>query len=95
LRDAANPWVFTDLVDEGLDPWDGVRFVAFGGSTEPSHYVDVTETIGLGVESLKAHEVYLAALGMSDPDTFLREFARSVGSQVGVEYATAFEVIWS
>jgi LmbE family N-acetylglucosaminyl deacetylase len=98
VRDAANPWVFTDLVDEGREPWDGVRFVAFGGSTEPSHYVDVTDTIGLGVESLKAHEVYLAALGdgaMSDPDTFLREFARSVGAQVGVEYATAFEVIWS
>jgi LmbE family N-acetylglucosaminyl deacetylase len=97
VRDAANPWVFTELIDEGFEPWSGVRFAALGGSTQPSHYVDVTDTIALGVASLKAHAVYLEALGegpMSDPDTFLRQFARSVGEQVGVEYAASFEVIW-
>ena len=25
VRDAANRWVFTDLADEGLEPWSGVR----------------------------------------------------------------------
>jgi len=97
VRDAANPWVFTELVDEGLPAWTGTRFVAFGGSTQPSHYVDVSDTIDLGVASLRAHAVYLEALGgdMADPDTFLRRAAEGVGAQVGVDHAVAFEVIWS
>lgn len=33
--DAGNPWVFPELVDEGFPPWDGVRFVAVGGSRSP------------------------------------------------------------
>lgn len=97
VRDAANPWVFTELVDEGLPAWTGTRFVAFGGSPQPSHYVEVTDTIDLGVASLRAHAGYLAALGgdMADPDTFLRRAAEEVGAQVGVPCAVPFEVIWS
>ena len=54
VRDAANPWMFTELRDEGLDAWGGVRFVAFNASTEPSHFVDVSASIDCGVESLRA-----------------------------------------
>ena len=31
VRDAANRWVFTDLADDGLQPWGGVRWVAMSG----------------------------------------------------------------
>jgi LmbE family N-acetylglucosaminyl deacetylase len=95
VRDAANPWMFTELRDEGLEAWDAVRFVAFNASTEPSHYVDVSDSIDRGVESLRAHAAYLEGLGDgTDPDEFLRGSARAVGEQVGVPYAVAFEVIW-
>ncbi len=41
-RDAGNRWIFPELVDDGFDPWPGVRLVCFGGSPEPTHGVDVT-----------------------------------------------------
>jgi LmbE family N-acetylglucosaminyl deacetylase len=96
VRDAANPWVFTGLRAEGLEPW-GARFVAFGGSAAPTHWVDVSATIDRGVASLQEHRLYLEGLGEggTDPDTFLRGFAAGAGEQVGVPYAVTFEVIWS
>lgn len=91
-RDAGNPWLFADLAEEA---WDGCRFVAFSGSPAPTHAVDVTATIDDGVASLRCHEVYLSNLGgeMADVDSFLRRAAASTGPRLGVELATAFEVI--
>jgi LmbE family N-acetylglucosaminyl deacetylase len=97
VRDAANPWVFPELRAEGLDAWTGAKFVAFGASTLPTHYVDVTDTIDRGVASLREHRVYLEGLGDAggDPDAMLRNWAAGAGAEVGVEYAATFEVVWS
>jgi LmbE family N-acetylglucosaminyl deacetylase len=97
VRDAANPWVFTQLRAEGHEPWDGARFVAFGASTQPSHFVDVSATIDRGVASLREHKVYLEGLGEggTDPDSFLRGAASRAGDEVGVQFAVTFEVVWS
>lgn len=99
VREASNPWLHTDpdTEHEGIDDsWNGVRFVAFMGSTSPTHGVDVTETLDIGVESLKCHEAYLANLG-GDPETmtdFLGERARESGPLIGVEAAALFELIF-
>jgi LmbE family N-acetylglucosaminyl deacetylase len=92
VRDAANPWIFPDLGE----PWDGVRFVAFGGSPHPTHGVDIGEHLDVGIESLACHEVYLRELGgdMADPGAFLRSNAEASGPRIGVELASLFEVIW-
>jgi LmbE family N-acetylglucosaminyl deacetylase len=96
-RDAGNRWLFTDLAEEGLEPWDGVRFVAFGGSPRPTHGVDVSASIDAGIASLSAHRTYLDALPEgtlgTDPDGFLRGSAREAGPRLGVELAVTFEVI--
>lgn len=96
-RDAANRWVFTELVDEGLEPWSGTRFVAFGASPRPTHAVDVTGSIDAGVRSLEHHRAYLDALppgtAGTDPDSFLRDAAAAAGGALGVDYAVTFEVI--
>lgn len=91
VRDAGNPWVFRDAGDM----WAGVQFVAFSGSPEATHAVDVTETFDAGVESLSCHEVYLANLGgdMASPDAFLRPAATSIGKDLGVNLAASFEII--
>jgi LmbE family N-acetylglucosaminyl deacetylase len=91
VRDAGNPWVFRDAGEA----WEGIQFVAFSGSPEATHAVDVTETFEAGVESLSCHEVYLANLGgdMASPDGFLRPAAASIGKDLGVDLATSFEVI--
>lgn len=94
VRDAANRWVF---VGAGGEAWDGVRFAIFGGSPQPTHATDITETLHRGVASLEAHRVYLDALpagtGGTDPGAFLRTMAAENGPRLGVELATTFELI--
>ncbi|MEE2051074.1 PIG-L family deacetylase [Nocardiopsis tropica] len=92
-RDAANRWVFPDLAQEGLTPWSGLRFVAFGASPRATHYVELSEAdLAAGVASLDAHAVYLAALEGFDQKSFLPEAAARAGAWAGVPLATAFEV---
>jgi LmbE family N-acetylglucosaminyl deacetylase len=93
-RDAGNRWLFPGA---GGEPWSGVRFALFGGSPASAHAVDVTASIAKGVESLKAHALYLEALPEGtmgkDPDSFLRSMARHAGQSIGVEAAVTFELI--
>jgi LmbE family N-acetylglucosaminyl deacetylase len=94
VRDAANRWIFPDLVGER---WDGCGLVAYSGSPSPTHYVDVSDTIDLGVASLREHATYLAALEEgtpgADPTAFLREHATAAGARVGCAAAALFEVV--
>lgn len=92
-RDAGNRWVFRELLEEGLEPWGGVRVILASGSPEATHGVDITETFERGVESLRAHRAYLAGLeGHPDPAEMLESFARTAGTQMGVRFATSFEL---
>lgn len=94
-RDAGNRWVFPEQVEAGLQPWPDVRAVWAAASPQSRHAVDVTESFGAGVESLRAHRAYLEGLGWADfdPDAFLRGNATAVGERAGVELASAFEVL--
>ncbi|NEE01581.1 PIG-L deacetylase family protein [Phytoactinopolyspora halotolerans] len=94
VRDAGNRWVFRELLDEGLEPWNGVRAVWAGASPDGRHGVDTTDTFDLGVESLRAHAAYLEGLGedMPDPAEFLEGFARQAGTRMGCRFAAGFEV---
>jgi LmbE family N-acetylglucosaminyl deacetylase len=95
VRDAANRWVFRDLLDEGLPPWP-VRTVLVAGGPAVTHAVDVSDTLDLGVASLEAHAAYLRGLGnspMADPRELLESFARPMGSRLGCRFAVGFEVL--
>jgi LmbE family N-acetylglucosaminyl deacetylase len=94
VRDAANPWVFPELVDEGHEPWDGTRFVLAASSPRARHYVDISDTIDTGMASLRAHATYFDALGgVEQTEAFLREGAARVGAEVGVAYALPVELL--
>ncbi|MCU1453742.1 MAG: LmbE family protein [Acidimicrobiales bacterium] len=94
-RDAGNRWVFTDLLEEGLEPWNGARRIAVNASPRPTHAVDVTDTVDLGIASLRAHAAYLAGLGdgADDPTAFLRESAEGAGARFGGRPAVTFELL--
>jgi len=94
VRDAGNRWVFAEQIEGGLEPWGGVRQVWAAGSPMSAHGVDCTETFERGVESLRAHTAYIAGLGWDDfdPAEFLEGGARQAGTQLGVPFATSFEV---
>ncbi|MGH7732680.1 MAG: PIG-L deacetylase family protein [Gemmatimonadales bacterium] len=84
VRDAANPWVFTDAGPA----WGGASEVYVAAAADPTHFVDVTATIGAGVDSLREHKAYLDGLGRDfDPDEFLRNMAGYTGMAAGCEYA--------
>ena len=87
-RDAANGWVFPDAGD----PWGGVRGVFVAGMASPTHYVDVSSTIDLGVASLREHRAYIEGLGTDfDPDEFLKNIAGYGGMAAGCEYAVLLQ----
>ncbi len=85
-RDATNEWVFPEA-GPACPPMTAAYVFASG---QPTHFVDVTETIDLGVASLREHRAYIEGLGREfDPDEFLRSMAGYVGLGAGCEYAVS------
>ena len=65
-RDAGNRWVFPELLDEGLEPWSGLRFAAVNAAPRPTHFVDVTATLDRGIASLARAPCVPDGLGDAD-----------------------------
>ncbi len=97
VADAANRWIFTDLVDAGLEPWPEVRWVAVAGSPYPTHAVDVSDALERATASLAAHRTYLEALEDRPAEQQAREWVRRVTTSVSACFggvaAVSFELI--
>lgn len=92
-RDAANPWLFPELLDDGLEPWEpGLLLVA--GAAVPTHAMAIDEdAVAAGVRSLASHREYLAALPWHPkPEQFIPEMLDITGPSIGVERAFPFQV---
>lgn len=91
LRDAANRWVFPELLDEGLPPCS-VRWLLVGGDPRPTHGVDVTgEPLERGIAALEAHAQYLAGIpGHPPPRLMITGFTARQGRAMGVPNAVLF-----
>jgi LmbE family N-acetylglucosaminyl deacetylase len=94
-RDAGNRWVFPELLEEGYEPWNGVRFVAVFGSPNPTYGVDVSGHWEVGLASLREHRVYLENLadGGASSFDFLTSRARESGEAFDCEYACLAELV--
>ncbi|WP_225829784.1 PIG-L deacetylase family protein [Streptomyces sp. NK08204] len=94
--DAGNRWIFPELIEQGLEPWNGVRWVAIAGSAQPTHAVDATPGLERAVRSLLEHRSYIEALTTEDPETYVRGFltanATATADRFGGTPAVAFEV---
>lgn len=95
VADAGNRWIFPELVDDGFEPWEGVRMIAIAASPAATHHVEVGASFEASVASLEAHSAYNSAL----PDTFpsprdlLGQILGQGGRAAGVQYAVTLEVI--
>jgi len=91
IRDAANRWVFPELLGEGLEP-HSVRWLLLGGDPRPTHGVDVTgEPLERGIASLEAHAQYLAGLpGHPPPRLMITGITALQGRAMGVPNAVLF-----
>ncbi len=87
-RDASNRWLFPEL---GA-PWQGIGAAYVAASNPPTHYVDVGDTLALGVASLQEHRAYIDGLGRDfDPEDFLTNMAGFGGMAVGCDFAVLFQ----
>ena len=93
-RDAANPWVFRELAEqEQLAPWRA-RGLLVAGHPRPTHAKHVgADEVQAAVESLQAHEAYLAHVeGHPLPEEFIPEMLRAGGEAAGSDHAVALRV---
>ncbi|MFJ8764214.1 PIG-L deacetylase family protein [Streptomyces clavifer] len=94
--DAGNRWIFPELAEQGLHPWDGVRWVAVAGTDRPTHAVDATAGFERSVQSLLAHRTYIEVLTDEDPEAYCRTFLSGAtgasAERFGGRPAVAFEV---
>ena len=83
-RDAANRWVFPELVDEGLEPWSAsAGWRSARGGRPPTRWTSPTSSTGAS-RSLAQHRAYLEGLSEpTDPDEFLRGSAGAAGERFG------------
>lgn len=94
--DAGNRWIFPELTEQGLEPWNGVRWVAVAGSSTPTHAVAAEPGFERAVRSLLEHRAYIEALTDEDPETYVRnhlsQFAELSAHRFGGKPAVPFEV---
>ncbi|MGI5404467.1 PIG-L deacetylase family protein [Streptomyces sp. CA-135486] len=98
--DAGNRWIFPELISEqGLQPWNGVRWVAVAGSSTPTHAVDATAGLERSIRSLLEHRTYIEALTDKDPEKYCRSFltgyAQAAAESFGGRPAVTFELFGS
>lgn len=91
IRDAANRWVFSDQLSDGLEPWS-VRWLLVAGHPQPTHGVDVTGVpLERGIASLEAHGEYLAGIPGHPPARMLvSAITAAQGQALGVPSAVLF-----
>ncbi|MEU5520424.1 PIG-L deacetylase family protein [Streptomyces sp. NPDC047860] len=94
--DAGNRWIFPELIEQGLEPWNGVRWVAVAGSHTPTHAVDATPGLERAIHSLLEHRTYIKALTNENPETYARtlltRFAKQTATRFANRPAVAFEL---
>jgi LmbE family N-acetylglucosaminyl deacetylase len=78
---------FPELLKEGLEP-HAVNEVFVVGTSNADHWIDITDTIELKVQALKAHHSQVAGRPVEE---FVPERARQVGKEHGMEYAEGFK----
>ncbi|MEV4193576.1 PIG-L deacetylase family protein [Streptomyces toxytricini] len=94
--DAGNRWIFPELIEQGLEPWNGVRWIAVAGSPQATHAADATAGMERSIASLMEHKAYIEALTDQDPEEycrgFLTGFAEQAAARFGGRPAVTFEL---
>ena len=86
---AGTRFVFPELLEEGLEPLK-VQEIYLYGSPEADTWVDITETVELKIDALKAHR---SQVEPDFVDRRVREWNRDLGRPHGVDYAEEFRKI--
>ena len=86
------PGHFPELIDEGLQPWRGLREVWVAGPGLMPNVVDITTTIDRKIEALMCHKSQVGD-NAEDVAKFVRQYTSETGKSAGYEYGESFRII--
>jgi LmbE family N-acetylglucosaminyl deacetylase len=85
------PGHFPELLDEGLEPWRGLKEIYLQGPGGGEHAVDITATLDRKIEALKAHASQVGE--WEGLDEMIRGWTKENGAEHGFAHAELFHVI--
>ena len=86
------PGHFPELLEDGLEPWRGLREVWIAGPAGGSTVVDITSTIDRKISALGCHRSQIG----DDPDVvaeWIRKVTAEMGAPHGFAHAESFKVL--
>jgi LmbE family N-acetylglucosaminyl deacetylase len=86
------PGHFPELLEEGFDPWRGLRELWIAGPGAKPHVVDISATIDKKIEALMCHRSQVGD-NADEIASFVRRFGSELGASAGFDYAESFRVI--
>jgi LmbE family N-acetylglucosaminyl deacetylase len=92
LTAGTTPGHFPELLDEGLEPWRGLRELWIMGPGTKPLVSDISGTIELKIEALARH-VSQVGDNVEEITSFVRDFCARTGKPAGFDYAESFQVI--
>jgi len=92
LTAGTTPGHFPELLDEGLDPWRGLRETWIAGPGIKPVAVDISSTIDRKIEALLCH-VSQVGDDRAEIETWVRRFSAQLGQPFGYAHAETFQVI--
>ena len=82
---------FPEHKEMGLEPHK-VSYIYMWGSENPDTRVDISDLLELKIQALGRHVSQVGGENGGDFRTFIREWAKRAGEELGVEFAEAFRV---
>jgi LmbE family N-acetylglucosaminyl deacetylase len=86
------PGHFPELLDEGFEPWRGLRETWIMGPAGGSHVVNITDTFERKLDALMCH-VSQVGDNREEIAGWMKEWAAEIGKPAGFELAESFRVI--
>jgi LmbE family N-acetylglucosaminyl deacetylase len=86
------PGHFPELLEEGFEPWRGLRELWIAGPGSKPHVVDISDTIERKIEALRCHESQVGERA-DEIAGFVRTYTAEAGRAAGFAHAESFKVI--
>ena len=92
LTAGTTPGHFPELLDEGLEPWRGLREVWIAGPGLRAHVVDISKTMDRKIEALMSHRSQVGD-DAEEIAGWVRRATAEAGATQGYAFAESFDVI--
>ena len=86
------PGHFPELLEEGLEPWRGLREVWIAGPGTKPVVVDISRTIDRKIEALRCHQSQIGE-NADEIATWVREWSAQAGAPAGYAFGETFQII--